>query len=341
MSHRAIHVLGLGAVSPAGWGVAALREAVAQGVPLPIVPLERPGWSQGLPARKAPPPPARPSFLAHPRLRRASAISHYTVAAALEALGNPSSPAIAEGLGLIFCTMAGPLNYTRRFYTEALRDPATASPMLFPETVLNAPASHVAALLGLTGPVYTLIGDDTAVLSALALAAQWLNAGRVERCLVVAAEELDWLPADAFRLFLRGHVASEGAGAILLGPSDGAPRVQLAAVSDAFSYALPGGPAAAVRQARAQVKAYDRADGLLCDSRMGLPRLDAAENTAWQDWPGRRCSPRRCLGNALTAAAAWQAVLAADAAQRQAAAAGVVSVAGCNHQAMAAVWTAM
>jgi len=35
-------------------------------------------------------------------------------------------------------------------YDETLRDPTTASPLFFPETVFNAPASHIAALLGTT-----------------------------------------------------------------------------------------------------------------------------------------------------------------------------------------------
>ena len=38
-----IFVRGLGAVSPAGWGVPALRAALAAGEPLPLRPVERPG----------------------------------------------------------------------------------------------------------------------------------------------------------------------------------------------------------------------------------------------------------------------------------------------------------
>ena len=91
-----VHICGLGAVSPAGWGVGLLREALAKGEPLPVQPLERPGWGKPLRARLVPPPPVRPGFLAHPRLRRTSAITHYAAAAALEAV-NPASAAIAGG----------------------------------------------------------------------------------------------------------------------------------------------------------------------------------------------------------------------------------------------------
>ena len=44
-----IFVAGLGAVSPAGWNVAALRDALDKGEPLPVQPLARPGWEKPLP----------------------------------------------------------------------------------------------------------------------------------------------------------------------------------------------------------------------------------------------------------------------------------------------------
>ena len=81
-----VFVCGLGAVSPAGWSVAALRAALAKGEPLPVQPLERPGWEKPLRARLVPPPSAKRRFLAHPRLRRTSPITHYAAAAALEAV---------------------------------------------------------------------------------------------------------------------------------------------------------------------------------------------------------------------------------------------------------------
>ena len=70
--------------------------------------------------------------------------------------------------------MSGSVNYSRRFYDETLKDPATASPLVFPETVFNAPASHLAALLGTTAINYTLVGDPGTFLQGIALAADWL-----------------------------------------------------------------------------------------------------------------------------------------------------------------------
>ena len=98
-----IFVAGLGAVSPAGWNVAALRDVLNKGEPLPVQTLERPGWNKPLPVRLVPGPTARPEFLAHPRLRRASPITHYVVGAGLEAaakLRAKTDPRLRLGLQL-------------------------------------------------------------------------------------------------------------------------------------------------------------------------------------------------------------------------------------------------
>src|SRR5262245_58083826 len=147
-----IFVRGLGGVSPAGWGVEALRCACADRRELPITSLSRPGWARSLRARAVPQPGRRLGPLAHPRLRRTSPITQYAVAAAWEALGREpsvSAPASSPGqdsLGLVLCAMSGCVNYSRRFYDEVLSDPAAASPLVFPETVFNAPSSHLVAL---------------------------------------------------------------------------------------------------------------------------------------------------------------------------------------------------
>jgi hypothetical protein len=98
-----VFVHGLGAVSPAGWGVPALRAAIEKGEPLPVTPQTRPGWDKPLRLRPVPAPAGRPAFLTHPRLRRVSAITQHTVAAALEALGEDATRAQAGAarLGIV------------------------------------------------------------------------------------------------------------------------------------------------------------------------------------------------------------------------------------------------
>ena len=221
-----IFIYGIGAVSPAGWGVLPLREALAKGEPIPVKELTRPGWTRSLRVRPVPPPSSRPNFLAHARMRRTSPITQYAVAAAFEALGDEAAQ-VGSGslrLGIILCVMTGCVNYSRRFYDETLTDPATASPLVFPETVFNAPASHLAAMLGTTAINYTLVGDPGTFLQGLALAADWLQEARVDGCLVIGAEEVDWLTADAYRLFARKIILSEGAGAVYVRRSDPLPR---------------------------------------------------------------------------------------------------------------------
>ena len=61
--------------------------------------------------------------------------------------------------------------YTKRFYRDVVETGAqSASPLLFPETVFNAPASHLAAILGVTGTTYTVVGDGAVGLLAIKMA---------------------------------------------------------------------------------------------------------------------------------------------------------------------------
>jgi 3-oxoacyl-(acyl-carrier-protein) synthase len=333
-----IFIDGLGAVSPAGWGVPALRASLGNNVPLPVQGVGRPGWETPLFVRPVPPPPARPAFLAHPRLRRANSITQFTVAAALEALGETAG-LVQRGavrLGIVVGVMAGSVNYSRRFYEEVLKDPATASPLMFPETVFNASASHLAAMLGSNASCYTLVGDDGTFLQGIALAAQWLADDKADVCLVVGAEETDWIVADAIRAFHTRMVHGAGAGALLLGKDSRSGAIaELAAVTDSFSFTQRQTRAAAARRMRAQLPPETHKD-LLCTSTQQLPRPDAAETQAWSDWTGARLAPRAVLGEAFLAATAWQCVAACDALRQKQFAGANVSVVGANQQAIGA-----
>jgi hypothetical protein len=333
-----IYVQGHGAVSPAGWGVAAMREALARQATLPIKELARPGRTAPLRVRQVPAASPRPAFLAHARLRRTSPIAHYATAAALEALGE-DAPKVAQGalkLGIVYCAMSGCVNYSRRFFEETLRDPATASPLVFPETVFNAPASHIAALLGTTAVNYTLIGDPATFLQGVALAADWLVDGMVDACLVLGAEEVDWMTADACQLFSEAVVLSDGAGALYLKRGPALPgAIELRQVTDPFLYLQHQPRARAVEKMQVAL-AVTKTPAVLCDSRQGVARLDAAELAAWHAWNGGRVSPKQILGEGLMAAAAWQCVAAVDELQQKRYAAANVSLVGCNQQAIGA-----
>lgn len=335
-----IYVSGMGAVSPAGWGVAALREALARGEPLPVQTLARPGWEKPLPVRPVPPPTPRPEFLAHPRLRRASPITHYTAAAALEAGSRWRGDAGGSRprMGIIVSLQSGCVQYSCRFYDETLKDPATASPLVFPETVYAAPASHVAALWENVVLGCSLVGDASAFLQAVALGAQWLEDDRVDACLVIGAEETNWIMADAVRYLDRSAVVTAGAGALCLcrDPKFSA-GVELTAITDAHTFSTRCTRAQAAAAMRAQLGAGLPGE-LLCDG-IGHGRADAAEQGAWRDWTGLRLSPKKVLGEGLMAAAAWQCVAACDAVAKKSSPEASVSLVGANQQALGARFT--
>ncbi len=299
--------------------------------------LRTPSGSRRFSARLVPAPAPRPAWLAHPRLRRASGISQFTLSAALEALESAPGTALdATRLGIVTGTHTASIRYSERFFGEVLQNPATASPMLFPETVMNAPASHMAAFLGCTGLCYSLVADQTAFVQALVVGCQWLVDERVDACLVVGMDEAAWPLADALDHFAHGLPLSEGAGALLLTRQPGIPpAVELKCITDAHLYAAAATKEPAARAMRSQLPAESPGE-LLVDSRSGAPRLDRAEALAWADWGGARISPRLALGEGLCAATAWQFVAARAALSRGWACAANISVVGANLQSVGA-----
>src|SRR5437773_9712860 len=196
---------------------------------------------------------------AHSRLRRASVISRFAAAAGLEALHNAGvklDSQSAERTALICAISNGGVIYTNRFYRDILEAGAqSASPLLFPETVFNASASHLAAILGITGASYTLVGDGAVGVAAIKMAEDMMANDGLDYCVVVGAEEVDWLLCDAYRRWRllrsappiepfgqrRGMILSEGAGAVVLAHL---PRRSTAEVGEKLSVvesAHPGG----------------------------------------------------------------------------------------------------
>lgn len=334
-----IFVAGLGAVSPAGWTVTAMREALERNQSLPMQTLDSRN-GKPLPVRQVPAPAVKPGFLSHPRLRRASPITHYIASAALEAIAGirPALPKDAR-LGLIVCLQSGCVQYSSRFYDETLKNPATASPLLFPETVYAAPASHVAALLGNVVLVSSQVGDPSSFLQGVSLAAQWLAERRVDFCLVIGAEEANWVTADALRHLDRAACISAGAGAVCLCTEPQfSMGVELTAITDAHTYSTRNGRTLAALAMRNQLNGdySDRGTELLCDGLGNSPRANGPELAAWRDWTGPRLSPKHVLGEGLMAAPAWQCVAACDALANNLYKTATVSLVGFNQQAIGA-----
>jgi 3-oxoacyl-(acyl-carrier-protein) synthase len=333
-----IFVTGMGAVSPAGWNVTDMRDALDRGEPLPVQSLARPGWNRTLSVRQVPNPNPRPEFLAHPRLRRSSPVTHYAAAAALEATAGLRAQAEDKDvrLGIVGCLQSGCVQYTCRFYDETLKNPATASPLVFPETVYGAPTSHVAALLENVVMAYTLVGDSSAYLQGLALASEWLADRRVDACLIIGAEETNWIIPDALRYWDRTAIVAAGAGALCLcRDARLSAGVELAAITDAYPFTSGRSRPTAAKNMREQLGKCAPGE-LLVDGLGNNPRTDGAEQIAWSDWTGRRVSPKRILGEGMMATAAWQLILACDAVARGQFTAANVSLVGANQQALGA-----
>jgi 3-oxoacyl-(acyl-carrier-protein) synthase len=309
---RNLAITGTGAVSPAGWGVEALMKALDGGeMPAPFL-LERACGDRmvSTPVLRVPMDGATIPKAA--RLRRASPISKFAASAAMEALGESRLAAIRDGLrvGVILTLTNGCVNYSNRFFGEVLGDPALASPILFPETVFNAPSSHLSAMMGSSSPNDSLIGDGSGFLTGMDLAAEWIERGEVDGCIVVAAEEIDWLSAEGLCLYSKHLIPSEGAAAVYMERGEGPTTIH--ELPDPVPYHRLKRPLAILEMKRLLETAGIVDDGrtLLIDGRCGVTTVDHAENEAWRDWSGPRLSPKQVVGESMGAAAGFQVVAA-------------------------------
>jgi 3-oxoacyl-(acyl-carrier-protein) synthase len=265
---------------------------------------------------------------AHPRLRRSSAISRFAVVAGLAALENAGvklDEETAARTALVFAVSNGGVIYTKKFYHEIVESGAkAASPLLFPETVFNAPASHLAAILGITGASYTLVGDGAVGVLALKMAEDLMAGETLDRCLVVGAEEADWLLCDAYRKWRllrsvppiepfaqppRGTILSEGAGAVLLSRTG---HVQIEKIAAGTNFRKRSEARDCVRKIFSELDASET--DLVLASANGT-FIDEAERAAiTENCPKARVHAiKRALGESVGASSLWQTIGAAQA----------------------------
>jgi 3-oxoacyl-(acyl-carrier-protein) synthase len=331
-----LHIAGMGWVTPLGSGVDDVWHRLLNGDTADAEPLSSP-HGRDYPVFRVP-PSAVAKAPAHPRLRRSSAISRFAAVAGLEALEYAQVKLDAETAkrtALVFAVSNGGVIYTKRFYHDIVETGAqAASPLLFPETVFNAPASHLAAILGITGASYTLVGDGAVGTLALKMAEDLMLGDELDRCLVVAAEEADWLTCDAYRNWhllrrappiepfqrpSRGMILSEGAGAILL-TSEGrasAPPIQVEKISSGTNFKRQQEAADAVKKVFGQLCISP--PDLVVASANGT-FIDAAEqNAIEQHSPGAHVySIKGPLGESVGASSLWQTIAAAQALVKEA-----------------------
>jgi 3-oxoacyl-(acyl-carrier-protein) synthase len=267
--------------------------------------------------------------------------------AGLDALANANviiDAETAKRTALIFAVSNGGVIYTKRFYHDIVESGAqAASPLLFPETVFNAPASHLAAILGVTGASYTLVGDGAVGVLALKMAEDLLLDDALDYCLVVGAEEADWLLCDAYRKWRllrsappiepfgqppRGTIFSEGAGALLLGRSG---RVQVEKIAAGTNF----------RTQREAGACVEKIFSELCVTPPDF--VSASANGTFIDEAERAAISAHCpdakvyaikrgLGESVGASSLWQTICAAHSLGRNGLKTAVVSTCGLNQQ---------
>src|SRR5436305_12337287 len=134
-------IAGMGWVTPLGSRVDSVWERLLQGHEASATSISERFSDRPYSAFRV--PESAIAGFSYPRLRRASAISRFAATAGLDALraaGVELGSRSGERTALIFAISNGGVIYTRRFYRDIVEVGAqSASPLLFPETVFNAP----------------------------------------------------------------------------------------------------------------------------------------------------------------------------------------------------------
>ena len=320
-----LRIGGMGWVTPLGNGVNEVWQRLQAGEESAPESIEGPQAGKSFQIFRVP-ASATKTAPSHPRLRRSSAISRFAAVAGLDAMkdaGVSLDTDSAQRTAVIFAISNGGVIYTKRFYHDIVATGAqTASPLLFPETVFNAPASHLAAILGITGASYTLVGDGAVGLLALKMAEDLMLDPAFDRCLVVGAEEADGLlcdaydrwrllrnnpPIECFRPHPRGTILSEGAGALLLNRGG---SVEIERIDAGGNFAHQADAPKCMEEIFARLAVNER--DLIIASANGT-FVDRAEAAAI----ARHCegaqvyTPKVVLGESVGASSLWQIICGA------------------------------
>jgi len=326
-----IAIKGMGWVTPLGCGLEPVWERLMAGERGEVKQTFNPEGNKAHSYMPVPPKQVE-SIGRMPRLRRSSAISYFTTAAGLAAMENAGlamTPELAARTAVVFAISSGGVVYSRRFYeTIVAKGANAASPLLFPETVFNAPASHAAALLGIDGASYTIVGDASAGVSAVEQAAQLIEGGDADYCVVIGGEEVDWVLCEAYRAWRltagqppsgmpglppKGMLLAEGAGALLLA-REGETRIER--IHSGTPFFKRNEAASAARSACLDLANAGQVDLIVASANGTF--VDQAEATAVAEaFPGVPVTyPKAAFGEALGASALLQTIVAALALQK-------------------------
>jgi 3-oxoacyl-[acyl-carrier-protein] synthase II len=199
----AVAVTGIGVVSAIGSGADAFSAALAEGRS-GIAPWQRSGDYAELPhVAAAVGEIADRELIRSPQRRRMDRLSRMAVAAsrlALDDAGIDASAYAPDRAGIVFGTALGdPENAASYIHRVFTRGPAAASPMVFPNLVLNAPAGYMAMELGWTGVNLSVAQGEISGEHAVALGCDIVRSGRAELVLAGGGDLLAPIVADVYR----------------------------------------------------------------------------------------------------------------------------------------------
>ncbi|MDX9786167.1 MAG: beta-ketoacyl synthase N-terminal-like domain-containing protein [Desulfobacterales bacterium] len=176
--------------------------------------------------------------------RRMSRISAMAVVASIEAIAD-SGLALdkmdRDRCAVVMGTADGPSSQVNSFFSSLLENgPRGSQPLFFPETVPNAPASHIGMFHGITGPNTTFCQNMISAEQAICYGRDMILMGQADMAVVGGADELSaaqFACYDAIGALSRvrvngrrpdplsfggGMVLGEGAGVLVLERLDAA-----------------------------------------------------------------------------------------------------------------------
>jgi 3-oxoacyl-[acyl-carrier-protein] synthase II len=301
-----IAIIGIGVVSPIGVGPQQFWSALCAGRS-GVAAVDALAGDDGAPhVAAAVRDFAAREFITSAHYRRMDALSRMTVAACRMALDDARALAGLDlaRLGIVVGSALGDVSESAQYLDKLFsKGPASASPMLFPNLVLNAPASYAAMEFGSHGINFTVSEGEISGHAAIALAADQLRAGRAEVVLAGGADEIapivvravrraralagqrggrEWAsPYDAAR---SGVVLGEGAAMLVLEPYERARRrgaAVYACLDGAVSFAVASPPYDWPAHLDCPPGMRQLIDGttvqLVCGTANSSRRLDAAE----------------------------------------------------------------
>ena len=259
-SPLAVNITGIGSVSPYGPLAGPIPASTVD--PSVITAWTTPGLRRAFLVS-----PFRPASIVQGlktrRLDRLSAWALVASSLAIQDAGIDLSQVDRSRIAVVFATRFGCVELTEAFFQSALAHGWSGTdPSTFPETLANAPASHVALLHELRGPNITVGSKGFAGESALLQAASLLRHGQADFAIVLAGDVLtravyEWYetadllsPACYHSEPLPeagGFIPSEGVAALVL-ESAGRREARSYAQLSSGRWASGGQPVEAVRQ---------------------------------------------------------------------------------------------